>query len=127
VSFTPEQLVLHANQTNQTIATAQIARLDTTDSISNGVRNGAISGAVLGGLGILAVFSSCDDCSVGEELGAGILVFGVYTLAGAGLGALIDHAIDGRRAIYTRAAPSRLSVSPILARTRQGMQLRLKW
>jgi hypothetical protein len=127
VSFTSDQLVLQANKTNQTIATAQIARVDTTDSLSNGVRNGTITGLVLGGLGLLAVFSACDDCGGGEEVAGGILVVGVYTGLGAGFGALIDHLIDGRRPIYTRTAPSRVSVGPILGRTRQGIQLLVKW
>jgi hypothetical protein len=89
VSFTSERLIVQVNKVNQTVNLAEIVRVDTTDSIANGVRNGAI--------------------------------------AGAALGAWIDHLVDGRRAFYTRASLPRVSVSPILGSARRGVQLRLAW
>jgi hypothetical protein len=128
VSFTSERLIVQVEKANQTINFAEIARVDTTDAISNGVRNGAITGAVLGGLFYgLAIASICEDDCGGELVVGGIFAVGVYTAIGAGLGAWIDHLVDGRRAIYTRASPSRVSVRPVIGPTRQGVLVRFAW
>lgn len=129
VSFTSERLVVQVNKVNQTINFAEIARVDTTDAISNGVKTGAISGAVFGGLSWgLAVATGCEyDCDGGEVFLGGLWVVGTFTAIGAGLGALFDHLVDGRRAIYTRASPSRLSVRPVIGPTRQGVLVRFAW
>jgi hypothetical protein len=129
VSFTPERLIVQVGKINQTIKTAEIARVDTTDAISNGIKNGAIAGAVSGGLFFAVLIGSCeDDCGGGEVVAAGVFGVGFYTLIGAGLGAWFDHLVDGRRPIYTRTAPSSgLSVSPILGSQRKGIALRWSW
>lgn len=129
VSFTPDRLIVQVDKTNQTIKTAEIARVDTTDALSNGIRNGAIAGAATGGLFLAYMFGSCEgDCGGGEVVAAGIFSVGFYTLIGAGLGAFFDHLVDGRRPIYTRTAPSSgLSVSPILGSQRKGFALRWSW
>jgi hypothetical protein len=131
VSFTPDRLIVQVDKTktNQTIKTAEIARVDTTDALSNGIRNGAVSGAVAGGLFFAVLVGSCEgDCGGGEAVAAGIFGVGFYTLIGAGLGAFFDHLVDGRRAIYTRTAPtSGLSVGPILGSQRKGIALRWSW
>ena len=129
VSFTPERLIVQVDKVNQTIKTAEIARVDTTDSVSNGVRNGAVAGAVSGGLFFAVLVGSCEgDCGGGEAVAAGIFGVGFYTLVGAGLGAFFDHLVDGRRPIYTRTAPAPgLSVSPILGSQRKGLALRWSW
>ena len=127
VSFTPERLILQVDKANQTIRTAEIARVDTTDALSNGVAYGAISGGLVGGLFLATLIGSCDDCGGGEAVAAGVVGVGIYTLIGAGLGAFFDHLVDGRRPIYTRTAPSHVSVSPILGSHRKGIALRWSW
>lgn len=127
LSFTPDRLIVHVGKASQTINTAEVVRVDTTDALSNGIRNGVISGLVVGGLGFAALVGTCEDCGGGEVVAAGLLAMGVYTAIGAGLGALIDHAIEGRLPIYQRSAPSRLSVRPIVGLRQQGVQLRLTW
>jgi hypothetical protein len=126
VSFTPERVVVRVGDADQTIGMADLLRVDTADSISNGIRNGAISGAVLGGLGFAAIASSCDDCGDGMAV-AGVFITGFYALTGAGLGALIDHAIEGRQSIFTKTAAPRVAVAPLIAPRRGGLQLRFVW
>jgi hypothetical protein len=125
VSFTPERLVLRMDGGERTIGMADLLRVDTTDSISNGVRNGAIGGAVFGGLGAMALAASCDGCNGAATVG--VFFVGFYTLAGAGLGALIDHAIADRRPIFNRASTPRVAVGPLLTPHVRGMQFAIRW
>jgi hypothetical protein len=125
VRFTPERLVLRVGSEERTIDMDTLIRVDTTDSISNGIRNGAITGAVFGGLGALAL-STCDGCGAGAAA-AGAFFVGFYTLAGAGLGALIDHAIQDRRPIFSRLGPSRVAVEPVLSPKHRGVQVSFRW
>jgi hypothetical protein len=125
VSFTPERLIVRVGSVDATINTADILRVDTTDSISNGIRNGAIAGAIFGGLGLLA-FSTCDGCGSGATA-IGVFFMGFYTLAGAGTGALIDHAIEGRRPLYTRTPSRQVAVQPLISRRGAGVQFNIGW
>lgn len=125
LSFTPDRLVMKMNGEERTINVADLLRVDTTDSISNGIRNGAITGGIFGGLGFLAL-ATCKGCGSGA-VAAGAFFAGFYTLAGAGLGALIDHAIEDRRPLYSRTSSPRVSFQPLVAPRDGGMQIAIQW
>lgn len=123
--FTPDRLVMKMNGEERTINVADLLRVDTTDSISNGIRNGAITGGIFGGLGFLAL-ATCKGCGSGA-VAAGAFFAGFYTLAGAGLGALIDHAIEDRRPLYSRPSSPRVSFQPLVAPRHGGMRIAIQW
>lgn len=125
VSFTPERLVVRVGGADRTINMSDLLRVDTTDSISNGIKTGAIAGGIFGGLAALGL-TTCDGCG-GSAVAIGAFAVGFYTLAGAGLGALIDHAIEDRRPIYTRTAPRQVVIQPLVSRRGGGMQFSIVW
>jgi hypothetical protein len=88
------------------------------DSLANGAKWGFLVGAGLGVLGGIAIVSEYDD-----EGAALIPILGlVYGALGAGAGAGVDAMHRSEQVIYAaRAAPSKVSVRPILMPDRKGL------
>jgi len=97
------------------------------DPVSNGVRNGAIVGAIGAGTVFGAVaWRSCEhrSCLVGLPL--------IWAGIGAGGGALVGLAIDravGRNRQVTSSPPPGLSavVAPVLSPSQKGLSVALRW
>jgi hypothetical protein len=92
------------------------------DSLTNGIGAGVVIGGVMGLLGgALADFWEPD---AGE--------IGMYTVAGAGIGAAIGAGLDaliGGRTLFRAAAPARVDVaaSPLLSNGATGVRLSLRF
>ena len=101
--ITTESLVLQEGHTSLRIPLGSVQRID---RIGDSLFNGAAIGTAIGGGTALALMakactnSSCADTST--SLDPRITLMGA--LIGAGVGAIIDKAIEGRRTIYTAGA-----------------------
>jgi len=91
------------------------------------LKNGAVIGAGVGlGLGIAFAVAICQDswsgCGGGEVL-AGLAL---YSAIGAGIGVGVDALIPSKQRVYiggTRTSANRISLMPILNRSRQGIKV----
>lgn len=121
----------------------QVAALyERGDSIKNGLILGLVAGGVAG-FAKGASKDDCDhtpvvgpayftplDCSAGEKWAEGSKVGGLLGLAGAGIGAVFDKLIVGRRLLYQgqHASPrATVSVAPSLGVSRIGLLTSVSW
>ena len=92
----------------------------------DGLRNGALWGALAGfGLGVVSCGAN-PQCSEDESGGGVTIALGVLgAAAGAGIGAAVDAATKGKLVIYNAAGGSsaRLSVAPILTARHKGVAM----
>jgi hypothetical protein len=99
-----------------------------TVRVADGFGDGALIGAGAGfgaALGILAIAGSGDGYILpSAKVGAPLLLSGI----GALLGALIDRAHDGGRVLYVSPGQtSKLIVSPLLGKDRQGVLVSVRF
>ena len=83
---------------------ADVRRIEARDGLGNGMRIGAIAGALA--LGGFAAFLSQALCEIPDgcfphDLGPILVMAGIGAGAGLGAGALVDHVIKGRRTLYS--------------------------
>lgn len=112
-SVTVDQLTISGAQ-RSTIERREILQVRVRD----GVREGAIGGALLGAGSAFFLGPLCDD---GECTAAPVVILGVV---GAGIGALLD-ALTPRKTVYDRGR--RVAVGPILGGRRTGVSLHITW
>jgi hypothetical protein len=122
VDRSADALVLEIGGTRRTIEFASIVRIERTDRLWNGM---LISGAAGGLMGAALGGASCGTrCA--RDVTAGALVVGA---AGAGIGALADLVIRGRRVVYgpelesaalARRDPPLASLADLGLRVRHG-------
>ena len=119
-------LLLDAGGAPQDFQAARVGtvRLQTTDSLKNGVLWGALTGFGAGWLSC-AANPECAEDDGGSRMS---VAFGILGAAvGAGIGAAIDAAIKGPKLVVYRGvgpqAASRLLLSPIVTARRQGVRL----
>ena len=114
-----------------------ISRIETRDSLKNGVRNGALIGAVSLGIyvGGLSYSLRCErDCGAGYSATRDAVehvAFGVGAGAGGGalIGLLVDRLIKGRRVVYSaapKASPS-WQIWPTAGRGRLEINAAVHW
>ena len=141
--FTTDELTLSVNGSDRTFARHQITSiLARGDSIKNGVTIGLLTGAATGFLtGVMK--DDCDhtpvvgpayftplDCYADEKIVQGLKQGALASLAGAGIGAVIDKLITGRRLVYGTQkdrAPVAISIVPSLAPSRIGVMTSVSW
>ena len=117
VSTSPPSLVI-AVPTPRTFRAESIAEIRTTDRVMNGALIGASVGTGL------AVWDYLIDPS---EPGNGA-IFAVAIGLGTAIGAGIDALIDGRRILYRASGPKgSLTIAPIAARGRRGVQVAVRF
>ena len=106
-AITADSIVLEGGHMRLPIAT--VLQIDRTgDSTWNGA---AIGAAVGGGVALAGMAIACRDCAdTSANLDPRITLVGA--LAGAGIGALIDKAIERRTTIYTAAAGAQTMTTP---------------
>lgn len=105
--------------------------IDTTDRI----RNGAVLGARIGGLGALApsvlvtglICSLDDGCSAREVVAVNALFIGIGTGVGAVTGALADSLRERREPLYRRGGSTSVSLAPLIGRHRLGGGAVIRW
>jgi hypothetical protein len=116
------QVRLDVGEREASVILTSARRAAAPDPLSNGVRNGAIVGAIGAGtvFGIVAG-RSCEDrlCTVGVPL--------IWAGIGAGCGALAGLAID--RARSASSTPRGLSavVAPVLSRRHKELGVAIRW
>jgi hypothetical protein len=106
------------------VSLTDVPSVAATDPLSNGVRNGAIIGAIGAGtvFGVIA-WRSCEDrlCAAGIPL--------IWAGIGAGCGALLGLTID--RAIETDSSTTqrglRAVVAPVFSPRQKGLGVALRW
>ena len=104
------------------IPIAEIVRIERPD----GVKNGALTGLGVGvGFGTAAAVTAVS----GGYRGAGFAIGTVLAngLVCAGIGALIDAAIDGRRTLYQRGTRAETHVAPLIDRRLRGLAVSINW
>lgn len=103
---------------NQSFARSQVSAVQKKDGLANGALIGAAVGAGAA-LGILAIAGSGDGYVLpSAKVGAPLLLSGV----GALVGALIDRAHgDSRLPSLSPGPTSKLAISPLLGRDRNGV------
>ncbi len=99
------------------------------DRPRDGVSDGAFKGLGIGvGLGLLAALAAAADDSGWFDF-SDVAPVAVPVLGG--IGAVIGLAVDGsiRHApnVYRRQSATRISVSPVIGRTRQGVAISVSW
>lgn len=113
-----DSLSLATDGRTQTFARSEVSTVRVADGLGNGALIGAGTG--LGAaLGILVILGSQDGYVLpSAKVGAPLLLSGV----GALVGALVDRAHEGGRVLYVSPGQtSRLLVSPLLGKDRQGV------
>ncbi|MEO8483461.1 MAG: hypothetical protein ABI634_14710 [Acidobacteriota bacterium] len=118
--------VLH--KTGRTaIDLARARRIEVPDSIRDGVRNGAIIGAV--GMGVYGAFLARSLCECDDQTA----VFVTLAIAGYGagtgvlVGALSDGLHAGRRTILDRSTVARVTITPVFTRSHAGVAAAIRW
>ena len=96
----------------------QIVRIERPDTVKNGALTGLIIGSTMGLIGTV-VDPQGGAVLVTRTLGNGLIC--------AGLGALIDAAVDGRKTLYERGASSQARVTPIIGRDMRAVALSIEW
>jgi hypothetical protein len=127
VLFTPAGVVVRKGGADARIEFGDVRRIEVPDRLGNGIRNGAIVGAVF--YGAMSAAFAGGECDHGC---GGVVAFVVVGSAfgaalGAGIGALVDYLIVGRDVIYSAPPPASVRFAPILAPTRAGMAVRIAW
>jgi hypothetical protein len=101
----------------------QIVRIARPDGIKNGALVGLGIGVTLGGVsGVLTELNS-------EGSDVGFIAASIFGngLVCAGIGALIDAAIDGRETLYERGRHARTRVTPVIDKGVRGVSVSLTW
>ena len=113
-AITADQLTIR-NAQRTTLRRGDILQVRVRD----GVREGAILGAVAGAGLTFFMGPLCDDghCTAEPVV--------IMAAVGAGLGALLD-ALTSRKLVYDRARP-KVAIAPIIGRARAGVGLRWNW
>lgn len=109
----------------------EVHAIDTTDPI----RNGAVLGAKIGGIGALGLSISMtvlvctylEECSAGEVAGINTLLAGMGTGVGAVTGALVDSLRERRVPMYRRGGSAGIRLAPIVAEGRLGGRAVIRW
>jgi hypothetical protein len=130
LSFTPSKLVLRIAGSDVAIPFAEVQRIERTDPLDNGMRNGAIVGALVAlpaSIGLARSGDSCHGCGV-----LAVIATLVNTSIGASIGAWIDHLIVDRRLVYSAssgapARPPAVIISPIVSARRLGAGASIRW
>lgn len=108
-------------------ATVQRVQHRHADSLLNGTLIGAAVGGGLVGL-FWAAWCSDAECDDDDEYIGGSVA--IYSAVGAGIGALCDVMIKGKRTVYEapagRAIPS-VTVSPLVTREARGVSIGLRF
>jgi hypothetical protein len=130
-SISPSTLVLRVGATSESIRLADVRRMETRDSLRNGLFIGGIAGAAgLGGFGAYLSHALCEipDGCFPQDLGPILLLAGIGAGAGMALGSLIDFAIKGRRLVYSSDGSSvSLRVAPVIGGRGAGVRLSVTW
>jgi hypothetical protein len=106
MGLTADAIELRRDDQRLSLPLAMVRRVESRDSLKNGTLIGAAA-AVLIYIGGLASDGELDDCSAVCVPAAGY-VFGI----GAGIGAIVDAAVPGRRLLY-EAPPGQRSVASV--------------
>jgi hypothetical protein len=105
----------------------QVRRVDTPDSVRDGVTRGALIGAA--GLGVFTGILSTSICECHDA--TAVLVTMTFAGLGAGSGALIGGVIDsfhvGRRTIFDRTAGTTMTIAPVLTPSHLGAAAAIRW
>ena len=113
------------------LAIADVARIQESDSVNNGVMIGALSLGAVGAFWGLAGDTGTDLVSgviTGESAGTNYTLVG--TLVGVSVGALVGYALDAgkEKTIYERGtAGMSVAVQPIVSAAGKGVGLTLRW
>jgi hypothetical protein len=112
----------------RTFDASQVRRIQKRTSDS--VLNGAVMGAVIGGVAtvlLTAIGCGNQDCDASSD--SYVLVGLIGAGAGAGLGALFDAMVQGKRTVYDAPTKSSAAVSlvPVIGRARQGVLLNVRF
>ena len=100
----------------------QIVRIERPDGIKNGALGGFGVGATLGTVAAIMAISGgyrSGGFAVGSIIGNGVVC--------AGIGALIDAAIDGKKTLYERGRRSETRVAPLIDRRVRGAAVSVSW
>jgi hypothetical protein len=131
VSSTPTSVVVRKDGLDATVALGDVRRIEAPDSLSDGIRHGAIGGAVVCGGFALAVvrgFCGSEHASCSGAVPFVMISAGVGAGVGAGLGALIDHLVVHRDTIYAAtAAPMKIDWAPVVGPHHAGMGVTVRW
>ena len=103
-------IVVNADSTMD-ISLSSITRLDVSQGRKSKAGMGALIGGVVGGIFIVTVISSVCTGSHGCTRDSNFLYGGMYTLAGAGVGALIGLAFKAER--WKKVPLSQLQISVV--------------
>lgn len=136
LSLTRFHVVVGGTGADKQILLGDVRKIEVPDSLGNGIRNGAIVGALILGLvgnplgEMVCAETSTDRYDSRACLHTNTLASHVLkgAIAGGVLGALIDHSIVGRDVIYS-AKPTApvVHVSPMLAPKRAGLGVSISW
>jgi hypothetical protein len=100
------------------------------DRPHDGVWDGAFKGLGIGvGLGLLAALVTSNDDSGFSPGAAHVALVAPLMLGGigAGIGAGFDALIRREPNLYRRQSATRISLSPVVGRTRQGLAISVSW
>jgi len=100
----------------------EIVRIERPDGVKNGALTGLGIGVVLGVTsGLMAVSGGSRDGAfiVGSIAGNGLIC--------AGIGALLDAAVDGRKTVYERGRQASTRVNPVVGRGVGGVVVSMSW
>lgn len=122
LSLSDAGVSLDVEGTTRTIVAADVARIEDTGTLANGLLIGALVGAAVGGVTVAVAAGIDDDYSAGGLVGAFLL----DTAIGAGVGLAIDAA-KGPKTLYQAQRAARISVAPMLGARRKGVVLNVSF
>jgi hypothetical protein len=129
-SISPSAVVLRMDAESRSFPSWNVRRIEGRDSLSNGIRNGGIAGAAaLGGFAVYLSHALCekpDGCVKNDLRPIGMLA-GLGGGIGMAVGAVIDHAIKGRRVLYVPSRSLVVDVAPHLATNALGARVSVTW
>lgn len=112
-----------------TLPFSRIRRIETGDTLGNGIAIGTVVGfAALGGGAAWITNTACanEGGTCGLTTIGRLMLFGVVGAGGgAGVGALVDALHHGRRTIYERRVT--ISGAPIISRGVRGASVSIRW